>query len=221
MVRLLEQGAERDAKDLDGHTPLHVAAWYGCETTVLLLLDRGAFVDLKDVHGQGPLHLAALGGHDSVVRVLLARGADREAKDVHGHVPLHHAALAGKDSTVQLLLARGVGSEANVTRQIRRSRCVGARGSRALIQPRLEREIIKHSEVYGGKHHHKRFNCHKETRGRQRRMGVLRGAIAEVVEQARESDLAIQGSLVKSFGFYSGLRLMYLLHSDKFVGLTG
>lgn len=152
-MRLLGQGADKDARDIDGHTPLHVASWHGRETTVLLLLNHGVNMHVRDVHGQMPLHLAALGGHDSVVQLLLGRGADREAKDVHGQVPLHHAALGGKDSTVQLLLGREVVIAANITRQRKRVQNVGRR---AMTQSRVEREI-RYSEVYGGKDLEKRI----------------------------------------------------------------
>lgn len=153
VARLLEQGADREARDTDGQTPIHVASWHGRESTVLLLLDQGAILDVKDVHGQAPLHLAALGGHDNVVAMLLGRGADSEAKDVHGQVPLHHAALGGKDSTVQLLLRREVGAGANITR---RRKSVQNVGRRVKSQTSAEREP-RYSEVYGGRDLDKRY----------------------------------------------------------------
>lgn len=153
VAQLLEQGADREARDTDGQTPLHVASWNGHESTVLLLLDQGASMDVKDVHGQAPLHLAALGGHDNVVAMLLGRGADRVAKDVHGQVPLHHAALGGKDSTVQLLLRREVGAGANITRRRKKVQNVGRR---VKSQTSAEREP-RYSEVYGGRDLDKRY----------------------------------------------------------------
>ncbi len=39
---LIEKGADVDARDRDGHTPLMLAAIYGCNQTVQALLDGGA-----------------------------------------------------------------------------------------------------------------------------------------------------------------------------------
>lgn len=42
---LLERGADTEAKDVSGLTPLSVAVQNGHETIVKLLLDRGAAID--------------------------------------------------------------------------------------------------------------------------------------------------------------------------------
>ena len=49
MVRLLlEAGADKEAKDDDGLTPLGWAAWIGHEAVVRLLLERGADTEAKN-----------------------------------------------------------------------------------------------------------------------------------------------------------------------------
>ena len=55
MKLLLEQGAEVDAKDSSGWTPLSWAAEKGREAVVKLLLEQGAEADAKDTYGQTPL----------------------------------------------------------------------------------------------------------------------------------------------------------------------
>jgi len=67
---LLSKGAEVNAKDKDGSTPLHKEAQNGHWDVVKLLLSNGAEVDAKDKDGKTPLDLAASEGHDDVVQAL-------------------------------------------------------------------------------------------------------------------------------------------------------
>jgi len=56
---LLENGADPNAKDNAGHTPLHWAAHLGHVEIVELLLERGANPNAEDNYGSTPLHEAA------------------------------------------------------------------------------------------------------------------------------------------------------------------
>ena len=48
---LLENGADPDARDREGHTPLMMAAIYGCNQTVQALLEGGASPTIKTPAG--------------------------------------------------------------------------------------------------------------------------------------------------------------------------
>ncbi len=75
MTWLLDAGADVNAKNRRGSTPLHWAIHD--EAKVRLLLARGAAVNAKQVEGRTPLYLAAsLGNGHGILRLLLDHGAD-------------------------------------------------------------------------------------------------------------------------------------------------
>ena len=104
--------ADVNAKDDDGKTPLHDAAYWGRTAAVDALLAAGADVNAKDDDGKTPLHWAAdyyAGSNDRapVVLALIAAGADINAKTIGGETPLRMAAAQGYFSIVSALIAAG------------------------------------------------------------------------------------------------------------------
>ncbi|RYP75956.1 hypothetical protein DL771_002028 [Monosporascus sp. 5C6A] len=81
---LLDRGADIEAKNNIGYTPLLGAAFEGYETVVKLLLDRGADIEAEDKSGITSLLWAADKGHKTVVELLLDKGADIKVKDESG-----------------------------------------------------------------------------------------------------------------------------------------
>jgi hypothetical protein len=109
----LAKVADKEAKDKDGATPLHVAAMKGHASVVEMLVQAGADMDAREgAHGLTTLHIAASQGHASVVEVLIQAGANKEAKAMQGWTPLHVAAMKGRASVVEVLVAAGAAKEA-------------------------------------------------------------------------------------------------------------
>jgi len=87
---LLEGGADVNARDEAGLTPLHIATTDVAE----LLINRGASVNARNRYGETPLHRAAYLGSSDKAKLLIEHGADVNAKDKRGNTPLH-AAIGG------------------------------------------------------------------------------------------------------------------------------
>ena len=85
----MEGGADPNARDEDGSTPLHRAAAYNTDPAIIsLLLKAGADLKTRDEWGQTPLHEAAQSnGNPDVITALLEAGADPRAQDESGRTP--------------------------------------------------------------------------------------------------------------------------------------
>lgn len=113
---LLEKGADVNARDSDGASPLERAAALGQLGCVKSLIARGAKLDSRDKFGTTPLLAAAcdcaeatMPDTDVVVEFLLKHGAKIDAIDNAGDTPLMIASSGGveKSRIVKILLEHG------------------------------------------------------------------------------------------------------------------
>jgi len=109
---LLSKGADVNAREKNGATPLIIAAMGGKIEidgqggVVALLLAHKADINAKSANGMTALHVAALVGHADAVRLLLAKGANPDAEDQKGNTPSYYAAQQGRQEVVKLLSAK-------------------------------------------------------------------------------------------------------------------
>lgn len=110
---LLKAGANVDAIDEDGETPLSFAARMGSAEIVKALLNAGANIEAKDNNGETPLYRASYNGRVGVVKELLASSPapDLNVKNYRGWTALHSA----YDNAEITKLLLDAGANAHVT----------------------------------------------------------------------------------------------------------
>ncbi len=102
---LLEHGANVDAKDWQGYTPLQS---FSRDVEVMrLLLDFGADANVRNLASWALLHNAACNGDYELTRILLQHNADVNVKGFMDLTPLHYASEEGHVEVVRLLIEHG------------------------------------------------------------------------------------------------------------------
>jgi ankyrin repeat protein/beta-lactamase regulating signal transducer with metallopeptidase domain len=113
----VEKGADINAKDKSGETPLFSAVHADNSDVARFLLAKGADVKAKDPSGHTPLHYVSVRDHKDLAKVLIARGADVNAKNKNDETPLHDAAYYDRREMAELFIAKGANVDAKSTRR--------------------------------------------------------------------------------------------------------
>ena len=105
-IELAQPDTNVNARDEDGNTALHIAAYmYGRTEATKALLAEGADVNATNRDGYTPLHYAASKNRTEAIKALLANGAHVNATDDNGYIPtpLHIAKRQRYKEAIQLL----------------------------------------------------------------------------------------------------------------------
>ena len=110
--RLIEMGADVNAKTKNDYTPLYYAVRNDNVVLVKLLIEMGADIGVGTSYGVILLHGAVRRNNPTeenteIVKLLIDLGLDVNAKDYSGKTSLDHAVLASNPYTVRLLLKEG------------------------------------------------------------------------------------------------------------------
>lgn len=109
---LLSQGAQVNSSDIDGESPLHIAAIIGYDERVQLLLEKGASIKGVNNNGETALHIVVQTDHVSTLKKLLATpGIMINSKDKSGNTCLHLAAYLGNQEMLDKLFQSNITSE--------------------------------------------------------------------------------------------------------------
>ena len=108
--KLINEGANVNARNRNGTTAIMIAAMYGNHRTIDILVSRGANVNAKNIDGTTALMFAVRGGSVPCIRTLLDASADIGAVDNNGKSALEQTG-ARNFSYVHTVVARALANQ--------------------------------------------------------------------------------------------------------------
>lgn len=103
---LIDYGADINAKDKYGWTPLHYAVLYERYDAARFFLDKGADPNVEEINGRTPLYCAAERDNVGMLSLLLNKGANFRVIDCYGYNVLTYSTIHNKERSRKYLLSR-------------------------------------------------------------------------------------------------------------------
>lgn len=104
---LVEAGADLNAQNIFGETPLLRFISRGNKEVALFLIENGADVNLKDERNVSPLNIAVSNGYIELAGKLLEKGADINEIGFENKTPLQWAFICQKKEMIRFLIEKG------------------------------------------------------------------------------------------------------------------
>ncbi|CAG0894433.1 unnamed protein product [Darwinula stevensoni] len=147
---LLEKGADVNATNSIGNTPLHAAASAGHAACMRVLIQAGANVNAENKDYERPLHAASTFATSEPVKILLDAGADVDAINKKRETALHAAAAVKrpclsivKVRTHRQLLHSRTGSSRKATQCSRELKQIGKTINFIIPSKYFEEELLR------------------------------------------------------------------------------
>lgn len=106
---LVDYGTPVDIQNVDGQTPLHIAASEGDEVLVKYFYGVRASAHIADNQDRTPMHLAAENGHANIIELLCDKfKASILERTKDGSTLMHIASLNGHADCAMMLFKKGV-----------------------------------------------------------------------------------------------------------------
>ena len=149
--KLLDAGADANAQDNSGRTPLHASIATDAQGVFhILLKNRATNLNAKTFDGTTPLILGARLAIEGVVEQLIEAEVDVNCADEHGKTALHWAASVNNVEAVNVLLANGANRDAQDSKDQTPLFMAAREGSyqaaRALLDHCANRDIQDHMD---------------------------------------------------------------------------
>ena len=112
VLTMIAQGADVNAPEANGTTPLHYAVYNEDADLVERLIKAGAKVSVANDFGSTPMAEAAVVGNAAIIKILLKGGADVNSRNREGQTVLMAVARTGRIDAAKLLLDAGAGVNA-------------------------------------------------------------------------------------------------------------
>lgn len=141
---LLAKGADSNARDRTGRTPLHTAIAANMEGVFQqLIIHRATDLNARTYDGTTPLILAARYGSYSMLQHLIMAKAEVSASDNKGRTALHWAALVNSERAVELLILHGANIDAQDDEDATSLFLAAREGSKDVVKKLLDKNANK------------------------------------------------------------------------------